>query len=178
MSDESNNIEQIAQAVLEDQASVQETLLAQMQGYSEHALDEKSRLILPARFLPCFKSRQLTITRGFNNTLWILHPQTWARMQEKIATMKIADVSSVMVQRFFAGSADTVPVDGAGRFMIPQHLRKIAMIQPTPKDEKAVVLQGLPYRIEVWSMARWQAYNEQIDDDMLMKAMEATGFSL
>ncbi len=178
MSDESNQSEQIINNALDEvKPDSQLSPLAKMQGYSEHALDEKCRLILPARFTKCFESRQMVITRGYNQTLWILHPTTWEKLQQKLANMPITSRSSTTITQFFGGSAEPVPIDSAGRFMVPHHLRALADIQPSAKDEKTVVLQGVPNRIEIWSKARWQTYNMQLTDDEIMAAMEATGFS-
>jgi MraZ protein len=178
MSDESNQIEQFVNNSLADKKSMPKmSPLALMQGYSEHALDEKCRLILPARFTKCFESRQMVITRGYNKTLWILHPSTWEKLQYKLANIPMTSRSSTLINEFFSGSAEPVPIDSAGRFMVPQHLRVLADIQPSAKDEKAVVLQGVPNRIEIWSKARWQDYNMRLTDEEVMAAMEDTGFS-
>ncbi len=178
MSDESNQIEQfVNNSLAEEKSEPKMSPLAQMQGYSEHALDEKCRLILPARFIKCFESRQMVITRGYSQTLWIFHPSTWQQLQQQLATMANTNANSLSLQRFFAGAAESVPIDSAGRFMVPQHLRALADIQPSAKDEKPVVLQGVPNRIEIWSKAKWQSYNMQLTDDDVMSAMEATGFS-
>lgn len=178
MTDESNKIEQILNNSLADESNTaKENLLADMQGYSDHALDDNCRLILPSRFTNCFTQKgSLIITRGFDNTLWIFHPDTWVKLKTKLKEMATIDTNALMLHRYLVGSAEQVPIDSAWRFMIPQHLRQLAGIQAV-KNEKTVVLQGIPNRIEIWSKNLWQDYNAKINDEQLIAAMKATGFT-
>ena len=60
--------------------------------------------------------------------------------------------------------------DKQGRILIPSALRVYSFI------EKDIVFIGMSNRIEVWSLEKWQAYNdEDIDVELLASQMEELG---
>jgi MraZ protein len=63
--------------------------------------------------------------------------------------------------RFFVGGAvETIP-DKQGRILIPPSLRNYAAL------EKEVVIQGMPNRFEIWSLARWQQEIGRFEKEVL-----------
>ena len=62
-------------------------------------------------------------------------------------------------------------MDRQGRLNIPSELRKHAHI------DKEVVSIGVDSRVEIWSKAGWQLYNEspELDSDLIAEKMESLG---
>ena len=60
--------------------------------------------------------------------------------------------------------------DKQGRILIPAALRKWAEL------EKDVIVLGVNDRCEIWSKEKWEEFNENIDSDALLEALEGVGF--
>jgi MraZ protein len=116
-------------------------------GTHEPKLDEKGRLILPAKFREELSSG-LVITKGQERCLYVFPQSEFVTITETLrqapVTQKAArDYSRVM----FAGAHDEIP-DRQGRVTIPQSLREYANL------EKACVVIGANTRVEIWMSPR------------------------
>jgi MraZ protein len=119
-------------------------------GQYEHAIDEKGRLAIPARFRAEL-AEGLYLTAGVDRCLHVLTPQAWQVMAEEIATLPWLNQSARQMQRnLFALATHLVP-DKLGRIVIPQYLRNHAGLGTD------VVVAGVYDRIEVWDQAAWQS---------------------
>lgn len=120
-----------------------------------HSIDTKGRVILPADFRAdlgeCF-----VITKGLDNCLFIYTTSEWEKLSEKLKQLPLAKAEARAFVRFFFAGARQMECDKQGRFLIPANLRAHAKLQ------KDVVLIGISNRIEVWSKAEWERYNEEI----------------
>ncbi len=117
-------------------------------------LDEKGRLILPAKFREEL-SRGLVITRGQDRCLAIWPVDTFV---EQTQTLRAASSSSKQVrdyQRMLASGASDETPDKQGRITIPLHLRSYAGL------DKDCVVVGAMNRVEVWDAAAWEQYSTQ-----------------
>ena len=120
-------------------------------GTHEPKLDEKGRIILPARFRDDL-SNGLVITKGQERCLYVFPQNEFANITETLrqapVTQKAArDYSRVM----FAGAHDEIP-DRQGRVTIPQGLREYASL------EKECVVIGANTRVEIWDSKSWNEY--------------------
>ena len=124
-------------------------------------LDDKGRLILPAKFRSQLASG-LVMTRGQEHCLYLLPMDEFRRMYEQIRLAPITSKQSRDYLRvFLSGASDEIP-DKQGRVTIPAHLRQYAGLT----RECTVIGQGS--RIEVWdteSWNRWLAEHEQAYSD-------------
>ena len=114
-------------------------------------LDEKGRLILPARFRDEL-APGLVITKGQERCLYIWPSAEFARMTEAMreapVTVKGArDYMRVM----FAGAHDEIP-DKQGRITIPSGLREYAALS------RECVVIGANTRVEIWDQRAWEQY--------------------
>lgn len=142
-----------------------------MKGQSNHSLDAKGRLIIPARLRDGLGSN-FVLCQGMDKNLYAYPSEEWEKFSEKLNQLPISDVGARKFKRFFQGSANDCEVDGQFRIVIPQKLREWAGI------EKDVVLVGNGQVAEIWSMARWEEQNnlEAIDiDDVAMDMSEKYG---
>ncbi|MFM1757963.1 MAG: hypothetical protein RL193_540 [Actinomycetota bacterium] len=120
-------------------------------GTHEPKLDEKGRLILPAKFREELATG-LVITKGQERCLYVFPQSEFVNITETLrqapVTQKAArDYSRVM----FAGAHDEIP-DRQGRVTIPQSLREYASLK------KVCVVIGANTRVEIWDSKAWNEY--------------------
>lgn len=120
-----------------------------LSGLVEHALDEKGRLVVPARFRERLGAGfVLTIARP--DPCLALYPSpVWAEFCGRLeAAPRKDDAFRRMVRSIFAHT-DDVGCDSQGRILIPPALRAYAGI------ERDVVCVGALTRVEIWAKERF-----------------------
>ena len=120
-------------------------------GTHEPKLDEKGRLILPARFRDELADG-LVITKGQENCLYVFPAAEFALITERLRAAPVTQKNSRDYLRvMFAGAHDEVP-DNQGRINIPVGLRSYASL------EKNCVVIGANTRLEIWDATAWSKY--------------------
>lgn len=120
-------------------------------GTHEPKLDEKGRLILPARFRDDL-SEGLVITKGQERCLYVFPANEFSLITERLRQAPVTEKKSRDYLRvMFAGAHDEVP-DNQGRVTIPSGLRTYASL------EKNCVVIGANTRLEIWDSATWNSY--------------------
>ena len=119
-------------------------------GECRHTVDEKGRLILPAKFREQL-AQGVVITRGLDGCLFVFTYEDWKQftsiLSEKLPfTQKSARAFS---RFFFAGAVDIIP-DRQGRVLVPSFLRQYANL------DTEVMIIGANTRLELWDPERWQ----------------------
>ncbi len=120
-------------------------------------LDEKGRLILPAKYRDEL-APGLILTKGQERCVYVFPEAEFVRITEAMRTAPVTakglrDYSRV----FFASASDEVP-DKQGRIMIPPALREYAGL------ERDCVVIGANTRLEIWDFAAWETYLGQQED--------------
>jgi MraZ protein len=120
-------------------------------GTHEPRLDDKGRLILPAKFREELAAG-LVITKGQERCLYVFPSNEFSVITE---TLKQAPVTAKSARDYsrvmFAGAHDEIP-DRQGRVTIPQSLRTYAGL------EKECVVIGANTRVEIWDATAWNEY--------------------
>jgi MraZ protein len=127
-------------------------------GEFEHAIDERSRLAIPARFRPALE-HGLFIARGMDRCLVIYDIGTFQSVLDRVQKLNGWQVDARRLQRHFFSGAVEAHLDKLGRVVIPQFLRSFAQL------ENEVVIVGLADRIEVWSKSEWERERAQAEQD-------------
>ena len=113
-------------------------------------LDEKGRLILPAKFRDEL-AEGLVITRFQERCLAIWPIATFVEVAQSVrgasSSQQVRDYQRMLA----SGASDETP-DKQGRITIPPHLRTYAAL------EKDCVVVGAINRVEVWDAAAWEQY--------------------
>ena len=113
-------------------------------------LDEKGRLILPAKFRDEL-AEGLVITRFQERCLAIWPIATFVEVAQSVrgasSSQQVRDYQRMLA----SGASDETP-DKQGRITIPPHLRAYASL------EKDCVVVGAINRVEVWDAAAWEQY--------------------
>jgi MraZ protein len=120
-------------------------------------LDDKGRLILPAKFRDEL-SAGLVLTKGQERCLYVFPLTEFGRITEALRTAPVTAKAVRDYSRVFFASASDEEPDKQGRITIPQSLRDYAGLQ------RDCVVIGANTRLEIWDAAAWDAYLEQQED--------------
>ncbi|MFA6856285.1 MAG: division/cell wall cluster transcriptional repressor MraZ [Treponema sp.] len=125
-------------------------------GEYRNTLDEKGRILFPAKLRSELTGNVLIVTQSLDRCLWLFLPEEW-----KIVSSKLMDSASPfneknrLVLRRFIAPAQEVEFDRSGRLSIPQSLREYASLS------KECVLLGVNKYIELWDTESYKTYLEQ-----------------
>lgn len=139
-------------------------------GEYQHSLDDKGRLIMPAKFRDEL-GETFVATRGLDNCLFVYPNGEWRILEEKLKTLPMTSKDARAFVRFFFSGATECEIDKTGRISLPQNLREHAGL------EKEVVVIGVSNRIELWSKERWDNYMTDTADSYedIAETMERLG---
>ena len=125
-------------------------------GEYKHKLDPKKRLSLTSRWRKEL-GKQLEITRGLDNCLFVYPLKEWRSITEKVGRLPLGQADTRSFNRFFLSGAVEVEVDKIGRILVPDFLKDFA------KLDVKVVLAGIHDRVEIWDEKKWNEYKERIE---------------
>jgi len=120
-------------------------------------LDEKGRLILPAKYREELASG-LVLTKGQERCLYVFPVNEFGRITEALRTAPVTAKAVRDYSRVFFASASDEELDRQGRITIPLSLREYAGLQ------RECVVIGANTRLEIWDAAAWANYLEQQED--------------
>jgi MraZ protein len=123
-----------------------------------HTLDPKNRISLPAKFRKDL-GRAVVITRGLDHCLFVYPKKAWAKEAENRAAHAGGTAAARGLARLFLAGAMEADVDGAGRVLLPDHLKSFAGL--TAKT----VIAGVADRVEIWDETAWKKYTADIERD-------------
>ena len=127
-------------------------------GQYQHNLDEKGRLMIPARYRDLLAAGAF-ITQGFDRCLMVMTDAYFQDVYARINSMNMADPTARMLRRLILSNAYPVEVDKVGRILVPANLRDFLA---TNSGELIVAGQGEYF--EVWTPADWHAQMENLQD--------------
>jgi len=126
-------------------------------GQYQHNLDDKGRLMIPARFRELLAAGAF-ITQGFDKCLMVMTDVYFKQVYDRINTMNLADPTARLLRRLILSNAYQVEVDKVGRILVPQNLRQVMTL-----DSEAIVAGQGEY-FEVWTPASWNEQMDQLQD--------------
>ncbi|MGX5359513.1 division/cell wall cluster transcriptional repressor MraZ [Kocuria sp. KH4] len=114
-------------------------------------LDEKGRLILPAKYREEL-AEGLVLTRGQERCLYVFSIREFERVHEQLRAAPLSSKQARdYIRVFLSGASDEVP-DKQGRVTIPPPLREYAGL-----DRELAVI-GAGTRAEIWDAQAWNEY--------------------
>jgi MraZ protein len=126
-------------------------------GQFQHNLDEKGRLMIPARYRELLAAGAF-ITQGFDKCLMVMTDAYFAQVYERINSMNLADPTARLLRRLILSNAYAAEVDKVGRILVPGNLRQVIALN----GEAIVAGQGDYF--EVWNPADWNEQMDQLQD--------------
>ena len=122
-------------------------------GTYEPKLDDKGRVILPARFRDDMEGG-IVLTRGQEHCIYVFPLADFVELQQTLAKAPLTSKEARSYTRvLLSGAVDDIP-DKQGRITIPAMLRTYAGL-----DRNLAVI-GTGNRVEIWDSAAWAAYLE------------------
>jgi MraZ protein len=115
-------------------------------------LDEKGRLILPAKFRDRL-SEGLVVTQGQEKCLDVFPSDVFMEEANRARAKGMTSRSGRDQIRMLFSAAEEVTPDKQGRIAIPMNLREYAALS------REVVVIGAMDRVEIWEPTRWRDYN-------------------
>jgi MraZ protein len=122
-------------------------------------LDQKSRLILPARLR---KSKSVTLdsfvlTLGFNKCLFLFPVNEWEKIEQRLENYAFTHRDANFFLRMLMSHASEVSLDRQHRILITPELLTKASI------EREVLILGAGRRIELWAPPAFEDYVKGFD---------------
>lgn len=114
-------------------------------------LDDKGRLILPARFREQLESG-VVVTRGQERCLYLFPTEEFTRLADQLRQAPVTSKQARDYLRVFLSGASDEDLDRQGRITIPPILRTYAGL-----DRDCAVI-GAGQRMEIWSAPVWESY--------------------
>ena len=120
-------------------------------GEYHHSIDDKGRLIIPAKFRSELGDKFI-ITRGIENCLFAYPEKRWEEIVHKLESLPFTKKDARNFTRFFLSGATVAEFDKQGRVNITSPLINYASI------EKECIVIGTGDRLEIWSEDAWNSF--------------------
>ncbi len=114
-------------------------------------LDEKGRIILPAKFRDELASG-LVLTRGQEHCVYVFSQREFESLHEKIRQAPVTSKQARDYLRVFLSGASAELPDKQNRVTIPTPLRTYAGL------DRDLVVIGAGSRAEIWDAEAWETY--------------------
>jgi len=127
-------------------------------GQYEHAIDQKGRVAIPAKFRQIFK-KEAVVTKGLDDCLFVFTREKWQKMAASIGQLPVSKSSARLYARLILAAASEAEFDSQGRILLPAYLRNYAGL----KDQ--VVVIGLYDRVEIWDKKKWNKMIGKVENE-------------
>lgn len=125
-------------------------------GEHQHTLDEKGRVILPARFRDRL-SGGLVFAAGQDRCIDVYPVGTFERRVAELRALPREDQRvRAYLRTLLAGAHQDTP-DGQGRVTVPPRLRQYAGL------DRDLTVVGADEKVEIWDRATWGAYRDEAE---------------
>lgn len=134
------------------------------------SLDDKGRLLVPAKLRAAIPGNTLVMTRGIDRCLWLFPPEEWKQLSTSL--MEAASPfqkKARLLQRRIIAPAMEVELDKLGRLNISSALLEAAGLT------KETVILGITKYLEIWDLEAYQQYYVETEDEFQEAAEELGG---
>lgn len=147
-------------------------------GHFEHAIDDKGRTSLPARFRDVLAGPadapsadlRLILTPALGDPCLDVYPvRAWEELEQKLAGLNAFDAEVIEFRRFYVSAAVECELDKQGRILVPPSLRAHAGM------EKSVLWAGHGQKAELWALEQWEQLSKKKSADDLKALRAAMG---
>ena len=132
-------------------------IYAMLIGEYHHNLDNKNRLMMPAKTLNELGA-EVIVARGFEHCLMVYPMAKWEKVIEKFSELSITKSDTRKFMRILLSGATSCKFDSQNRICLPGVLKSYADIN------KEVVILGLDDHLEIWSEESYNIFlNENLE---------------
>ena len=128
-------------------------------GFSTISIDAKGRLAVPSRHrdqLSSDASNALILTLNpWDRCLWLYPRSEWELIEEKLQALSDFDREARRTKQIIRGYATDCALDGQGRVLLPNELRKVALL------DKRVAFLGQGNKFEIWDEDTWNGQRDE-----------------
>ena len=128
-------------------------------GEYHHNIDEKGRIILPAKFREDL-GEEFFVTRGLEECLFVYPKVEWDKITKKLKSLPFTKKDARSFTRFFLSGATATVFDKQGRINITSPLISYAGLK------KECVIVGVGDRLEIWDMDKWNNFYDTNKEEM------------
>lgn len=119
-------------------------------------LDDKGRLILPAKFRDAFAGG-LVMTRGQERCLYVFSERAFEEFASRVQQAPVSSRQARDFTRLLLSGAHQERPDSQHRVTIPQILRDYAGL------DRDLTVIGAGSRVEIWSTKAWDEYYAEVE---------------
>ena len=141
------------------------------QGHANISLDDKGRIIMPAKFrkhiLP-EANGLLNVTLGRDGCIWMFPSYHWLKVLETLNGVNQFTKDEVAMNRQMLYYAEELTMDSQYRVLLPQDLLQLVGVK------KEVLILGQLERMEIWNPDTYAAYlkgSTESYEDVMQKVM-------
>jgi MraZ protein len=128
-------------------------------GEYTHALDDKGRLTLPARWREEL-GESVVITRGLDQCLFVFPAERFEKIAAELDQLGFTTADARGLSRYLSAKAIDDAPDKQGRIIVPPALREFAGLNGD------ALIVGAFSRIEVWNPKRYADANAKLESDV------------
>ena len=141
--------------------------LTMFRGNSFHSLDEKGRLVIPARFRNVISQSNVDgiMASKMDGAIFCYTFEQWHKIEQRILNLATKSENMRRFRRIFIGGAFECPLDKQGRVLIPPALREHAGLN------KEIVLVGVLDHFEIWDRDSFAAEDARLQKDLRDEAI-------
>jgi MraZ protein len=129
--------------------------MAFFKGQAEYSVDSKGRVAIPAKMRNALSPEAegtFTITRGFEDCIFLYPKDRWSQMEEEIAGLNMYNRETRDFVRIIMRWAEDVSLDGQGRISVPKPLVEFAEL-----SDRALIIGAFDH-IEIWHPPTFDGY--------------------
>jgi len=137
-------------------------LTLNFRGRSEHGLDGKGRLSLPARFQEVLRVQyrdERLMVLPWQNCLKAYPLVRWEELEANLLATGKKQPETIKQVRYMLGGVVECQPDRQGRIILPLKMRSDC------KLEREVLVSGMISYFEIWDKATWEADNRPTPED-------------
>jgi MraZ protein len=136
-------------------------------GEYRYSLDDKARLMIPARVRSEIAGNTLVLTRGIDRCLWLFPPeQRKSKSEQLLSSTSLFHEKDRLIHRRIIAPAQEVEIDRSGRIVVPPTLREYGGLI------KECIVLGMLTHLEVWDEPTYRQYWEAAEGRFLEAAEE------
>jgi MraZ protein len=125
-----------------------------------HAIDDKGRVPLPAKFRNGEVSPEFVVVRGPGACLYLFPQKGWQAVSHRVALLRQGgDLDHRRRALAITGNAAELVLDKQGRLTLPQGLMEVAGL------EHEALFVGDGEQIQIWNPGRFEEFMKETDRD-------------
>lgn len=140
-------------------------------GQSDHKVDDKGRVFIPAKFRDELGS-EFVLVNGFEKCLYVFSGEEWMKFANKLSSLPLSNTKIQKFTQKLMASASEVRPDKQGRVLITSKQREYAGISGE------VVINGAMTRATIWDKAEWEKYSDSDAEEYEAALEELSGLGI